>query len=760
MQQVLAACGAAAVTAHHDAGLAPTRWTIANDAIGKTLAWHDGDGLALAELVNQSTGRAWQPDLSAGPLAGGEFSVLWNGATLSARQAAALHAVRAESDGTAVAVHFDLRLVDALDVTLSYRLHAATAVVEQWLEVRPLQAGALSCVAPVTFSLAAFPTPVLHWARGLQSHGHYTPATGPYPAYRIRHQPLDPAQRPMNLESGLRSTWHEIAWFALDSTDYSSTGAQTPNTSVPPTNEGLFAGLLYSGRWSAQASALTPSPSSSSGSDARLFVPSAPFVDPLTATLTLTSEGYAIPLAAGARWQSPAAFTGVYCGDLDDAAGAQHAYLRAAVIPPTAADFPWVQYNTWFAHLIDIDVDILRPEVDLAAQLGAEVFVIDAGWWEPSRRTSDNFTTGLGRWEQSAEKFPGGVRAFADSVRSRGMRFGIWVEPERVDLRSLGTWKDSWLVRHHDAIVSPAWPPDTVSGWLCFGHPDVQAWAIDWISRLVEDTGADWLKWDSNWWGVCTCTNHSHSATDGEFYQAQGVHIVLAELRRRFPGLMIENCAGGGTRTDFAMLANSHVTWLHDSSTPSRRVRFHLAGANYLFPPEMCNTFIVDAGDEPLTDPATPAADIDAIARSRMLGAFGISARLPQWTDTALTSVGSAVAQYKEIRPILKRGRFYHLLPQTDLQCPNLPLHDEWEAYAVIDTTAPGTLQGAIWAFRAPGAPLSAVLRLRGLEPERNYELVDVDTNQSRTAPGAEWLANGLPIDLATRPSALILIRG
>ena len=155
----------------------------------------------------------------------------------------------------------------------------------------------------------------------------------------------------------------------------------------------------------------------------------------------------------------------------------------------------------------------------------------------------------------------------------------------------------------------------------------------------MEDTGADWLKWDSNWWGVCTCTNHGHSASDGEFYQVQGVHAVLAELRRRFPSLMIENCAGGGTRTDFAMLANSHVTWLHDSSTPSRRVRFHLAGANYLFPPEMCNTFIVDADDEPLTDPATPAADIDAIARSRMLGAFGISARLPQWTETALAAV-------------------------------------------------------------------------------------------------------------------------
>ena len=733
MQQVLAACGSAAVSAHYDAGPSPTRWTIANTAIGKTLAWQDGGGLTLAELANGATGQSWQPDLTASPLTGGEFSLLWNDSLLSARQATALHGVRAETAGESLALHFDLRIADTLDVTLSYRLHAATAVIEQWLEVTPLQPGVLSRVAPVTLNLAAFPTPVVHWARGLQSHGHYTPATGPYPAYRVRHQPL--LAHSVQLESGLRSTWHEIAWFALDSSDDGSTGGQ-----APAANEGVFVGLLYSGRWTADASAL-------------------PADHGPTATLSVTSAGYAAPLAAKTRWQGPAAFVGVYSGDLDDAAHAQHTYLRTVVIPPTAAAFPWVQYNTWFAHLIDIDVDILRPEVDLAARLGAEVFVIDAGWWEPSRRTSDNFTTGLGRWEQSAEKFPGGVRAFADSVRSRGMRFGIWVEPERVDLRAIGTWKDQWLVRHHDAIVSPAWPPDTVSGWLCFGHPDVQAWAIAWISRLVEDTGADWLKWDSNWWGVCTCTNHGHSATDGEFYQVQGVHVVLAELRRRFPGLMIENCAGGGTRTDFAMLGNSHATWLHDSSTPSRRVRFHLAGANYLFPPEMCNTFIVDADDEPLSDPSTPVADIDAIARSRMLGAFGISARLPQWTDSALNAVQAAVAQYKEIRPILKRGRFYHLLPQTDLQCPDLPLQDEWEAYAVVDTGAAGSLQGAIWAFRAPAAAQTAVLRLRGLAPEKSYELVDVDTNESRIATGAEWLANGLPVDLTSRSSALILIR-
>jgi alpha-galactosidase len=415
-----------------------------------------------------------------------------------------------------------------------------------------------------------------------------------------------------------------------------------------------------------------------------------------------------------------------------------------------------VQYNTWFAHLIDIDETILRREAELAADLGAEVFVIDAGWWEPSRRTSDNFTTGLGVWRPSAEKFPAGIRAFGDAVRARGMKFGIWVEPERVDLRQPASWRLDWLVRHHDAIISPPWPPDTVSGWLCFGHPDVQAWAIDWISRLVEDVGADWLKWDSNWWGVCTCANHGHSVADGEWHQVQGVHNVISELRRRFPHLIVENCAGGGVRTDFAMLANTHITWLHDASTPSRRVRFHLAGANYLFPPELCNTWIVDADDEPLTDPATPRADLDAIARSRMLGAFGVSARLPQWTETAFSAVQEAIVQYKELRPLLKRGRFYHLLPQTALACTELALHGQWEAYAVVDEEAG---EGVVWVFRAADGEPVRRLHLRGLDANRSYAFTDTDTGQFVRTTGLHLMDEGFTVDLAGRTSALLLLR-
>lgn len=725
-KQILVASGAAYVASDPHG----SRWQVGNGLISKTLEWAETWGVFTAALEHGASGHVWQPDLLAHLQTGGEFSLHWNGKMLSAAQAAAPKAVRALADNGVATLELDLHLAEsgenAPEVTLCCRVHEGIAAIEQWLVVTPPQGGVISRVAPLAVTLDNLPSPVLHWVRGLQGHGWHMPPDGPYPAFRLCHQPLGS----VTLESGLRSTWHEIAWFALnsDATDLQDVEAGATG------DEGLFVGLLYSGRWSAQAVG-----------------------EGLGYTrLDVFTEGYATPLSAGQRWTSPTAFLGVYTGDMDAAAHVQHTYMRGAVLPPRPHDFPWVQYNTWFSHLVDIDEGILRQEAALAAQLGCEVFVIDAGWWEPSRRSADNFTTGLGRWQPSAEKFPSGLPAFADFVRSLGMRFGIWVEPERVDMRQPAAWRLDWLARHHDAIISPPWPPDTVSGWLCFGHPDVQAWAVEWISLLVELTGAEWLKWDSNWWGVCTCTNHGHSATDGEFHQVAGVHAVLAELRRRFPGLMIENCAGGGTRTDFAMLSQTHATWLHDASTPSRRVRFHLAGANVVFPPEVGNTFVIDADDEPLNDPQTPRADLDTIARSRMLGAYGVSARLAECTGAARTAMQEAIAHYKELRPILKTGRFYHLLPQADLECPALIPHGQWEAYAVLD---PDARRGALWAFRAPDGEPSRRIQLRGLAPAASYRLLDVDTGAAHTGSGAQWMAEGLAIDLAARTSALILIQ-
>jgi alpha-galactosidase len=135
---------------------------------------------------------------------------------------------------------------------------------------------------------------------------------------------------------------------------------------------------------------------------------------------------------------------------------------------------------------------------------------------------------------------------------------------------------------------------------------------------------------------------------------------------------------------------------------------------------------------------------------------FGVSARLAEWTDAAFAAVQEAIVQYKALRPLLKRGRFYHLLPQAELFCTDLALNGQWEAYAVVDVEAG---EGAVWVFRAADGEPSRRLHLRGLHAERSYALTDTDTGEIVLKTGLRLMAEGFTVDLSGRTSALLRLR-
>jgi alpha-galactosidase len=111
-------------------------------------------------------------------------------------------------------------------------------------------------------------------------------------------------------------------------------------------------------------------------------------------------------------------------------------------------DTPLVTYNTWFAYGTTITEDIILAEMDRATALGVELFVADAGWYADAGRENDSdFESGLGRLTADPDRFPSGLTALADHAHEAGMRFGLWVEPERVALDLLGEIgvREGWL---------------------------------------------------------------------------------------------------------------------------------------------------------------------------------------------------------------------------------------------------------------------------------------------------------------------------
>jgi alpha-galactosidase len=682
---------------------APTTWTIGNDLVRMTLGWEAGRGWRVANLVHATSGHTWTSD--------GAFALAWNGTRLDGTSARSVKG-HAEDDGTSVTLLVTLDLADDLQVLATYRATPQNAVIQSWLQLLPQATGTVEAVQPLQITFDHDGVMTLRRTLGIQSQGHWRPDSGPYTSFMVDERPLDD----ITVESGPRSTWTEIPWFALGD-DVSG--------------EGIFVGLQYSARWSAHFGR----------------------GDGSSVTATLDQVGIKAEVTEGQRWTSPKIFVGVYKGDLDDASAVQQRFYRTVLSPPLVRDFPWVQYNTWFSYGCDFDDQTLRKEVDIAAELGVEVFYIDAGWWMYNPRHGDAFSSGLGNWTENPEKFPDGIRAFADYVRDNDMRFGIWVEPERVDLRTLatGTWKEEWLAVHDGTYVRAPWPNDTETGWLCFGHPEAQAWSISWISDMVEAYDLAWIKWDSNYWGVCTATDHGHGAGDGEEHQVAGVHAVLQELRRRFPNLVLENCAGGGTRMDFAMSEQTHTAWVNDATEPSHRVRFHLAGLSYMYPPEVLNTWVSESDLENLNGRVLPRATLQSIFRSRMLGAMGISCRMVEWLPATRQVMGEAIAEYKALRPLLRAGRIYHLLPQPRIESPRLATPDAWEAYQFFD---PATARGVVLVFRGVATDAARSIPLKGLGADQHYKLEASDGTVYQGS-GAALMTDGLPCSLLPLTSEL-----
>jgi hypothetical protein len=529
----------------------------------------------------------------------------------------------------------------------------------------------------------------LHWVDGVRlEEQHAFPVS-----FLRRTTPLGPGGRQaLRATGGGRPTSSNrfLPWFAL----------------LDENGRGVWAEARWSGAWTWEVARQGELATCAFG------------VDPLVTVLQ-----------PGDRLELPEVFWGLSEGGLDGAAQAAHRYLRATA--PAWPGGPWVQVNSWYAWGNDLREAELLREVEVAAQLGAEVFVLDDGWFEgavPGRP----WGSGAGLWREDRRKFPGGLRAFGERVRAAGLAFGAWVEPERVDLNVLEAAgvDRRWLARRQgQEVLDPRLP----SAQVCFGCPEALAWAERWLAELVEGLGLDWLKWDHNLYQICDRPDHGHGPGDGNWAHVQGVYRVLDGLRRRFPRLIVENCASGGSRLDAGLHARTHLTWLSDLPAPSQRARSQFAGAVCAFPPEHLNAWVVPDPAEPLTPDSVPYA-----FRSRFLGAFGVSDRLAAWDDALVRAAAAEVALYKRWRALLVRARVHLLLPQETSA-------EAWWAVQLVDE---GAEEAAVLVFRHESPEAVRQLPLRGLRGEAVYEVADLDAGTTARRTGASLMGEGVAVRL------------
>ena len=208
-----------------------------------------------------------------------------------------------------------------------------------------------------------------------------------------------------------------------------------------------------------------------------------------------------------------------------------------------------VLINNWEATYFDFNKEKLLDIARAAAPLGIELLVMDDGWFG----VRDSDTSGLGDWTVNEKKLPGGLGELVSEVRRLGMRFGLWVEPEMIS-------EDSELYRAHPdwALGVPGRPGSRGRGQLTldFSRKDVREHVYAALRKVLDSAEVSYLKWDMN-----RCLTDVWSAALPPRRQGEtrhryvlGVYEMLENLRRDYPHMLVEGCAGGGGRFDLGML--------------------------------------------------------------------------------------------------------------------------------------------------------------------------------------------------------------
>ncbi|MFJ9024946.1 alpha-galactosidase [Streptomyces sp. NPDC102259] len=440
-------------------------------------------------------------------------------------------------------------------------------------------------------------------------------------------------------------------------------------------------------------------------------------------------------LAPGQEFHTvPAVLVRTEAGGLDAAFGELTDYRRGLRRDhPDHRTLP-VIYNDYMNTLMgDPTTERLLPLVKAAGEAGAEVFVIDAGWYDDD---AQGWWDAVGAWEAAPRRFPGGIQEVLDAIRTHGMVPGLWLEPEVVGVRSplartlppeaffqRGAVRVTEHGRHH----------------LDLRHPAARAHLDSVVDRLVGEWGVGYLKLDYNI-NIGPGTESGLESPGAGLLGHHRAHLDwMASLLDRHPGLVLENCGSGGLRMDYAQLSVAQIQSTSDQQDPLRYPPIAAAAATAATP-EQAAVWAYPQPDHSLDE-------IAFTLTGALLGRVHLSGFLYRMNDDQFDLVRSALGVYRDIRPDVRQAR-----PFWPLGLPTW--EDAWLAHGL---RGQDSTYLTVWR-REPGAgPASRALtlpHLRGvhLHPEVLYPATADATTEWDAAAGR--LTVVLP-----RPDTAVLLR-
>lgn len=432
------------------------------------------------------------------------------------------------------------------------------------------------------------------------------------------------------------------------------------------------------------------------------------------------------------NFRTPEIHMGVIMGGLDEAVNEMHAHTRKC-LPETNL---LVGFGMGAEH--DMSVECTKEYMRQAAEMGAEVFLVDAGWYCPPDEQT--------KWDEYCgdnyphpDRYPNGIKEISDYCHELGMKFCLWADIENIGWRS--KMKDihpEWFAM--DIYGKPA------NSLVDMTNPEALKWCEDELARMIEEYNMDMLRVDNNgsyksYYGI------SDTGECLSLRRFDAIYKMYDNLRKRFPDVIFENCAGGGGRTDLGLMKYFSHTWVSDNQRSPYSVMI-TNGMTIALPPEKVDRLFAGMG-------CHDQGSLDLHMRNTMLGHMSLNTIAPFGTEinpVQMEFVKHSVDIYKNfIRDFLPKSKIYHHTPDTAQTHKN--------GYSCLEITSEDKTKGAIAAFTLvnPKTDTYTVFP-KGIDAGKTYIVTLDNSREEFEVSGRQLMTHGINIRIPTALSSELIL--
>ncbi|HEV7358766.1 MAG TPA: alpha-galactosidase [Steroidobacteraceae bacterium] len=468
---------------------------------------------------------------------------------------------------------------------------------------------------------------------------------------------------------------------------------------------------------------------------------------------------YKTRVTAGGTFEAPTVFIGSFEGGADGAGNIVRRWVREVLNNPSTIrdpSYPLLVNNSWGSGMA-VDEELAQRMISESAQLGLEMFHLDAGWFRD-----------VGDWQPDPKKFPHGIASIADFAHGHGLKFGLWI-----DWTQAGTSREPGALNVYDPATRDWLIADPPAGWrhtepfkgitVDLGASGAKAWAAHELERVVSDYHLDMLEHD----GYLVAQGSSRvdhlaappepatlrtfedsgfvwvdgsNSTDVSYHATQAYYEIYQELRTRHPALLLEVCNDGGRMVDFGSAAHGDYFSITDTYDPlSNRRAFY--DASYVLPSAMLESYVAKF-------PAARIENFRYALRSGLLGWFSLMLDASQWTAEQRSTARQEFALYKSaLRPLIREADLYHVAPRPD------GVH--WDG---IEYYSAKLRRGVLYAFRGSADQAMHRFRLLGLDQSRRYRVRFQDHASTQVLSGQTLMQGGVDVALPLPLSSELIL--